>query len=290
MSYRITTDTTCDLPASFYKEHNIPIVGLSYRLQSGEEYTEGTENNLGIKEFYDYLRNGGMASTMQANAWQFVETMEPIVAGGEDILHIAFSSGLSGTCNSCTQGAAELMEKYPERRIVVVDSLCASLGEGLLVAYALHNQKKGMSLDENVAWLNANILHLAHWFTVDDLMFLHRGGRVSKTSAVLGGLIGIKPILHVDNEGHLILVSKKRGRKASIEELANKAMTTCIGELKDQPVFICHGDCEEEAQQLADILREKAGVTEILINPVGTVIGSHAGPGVLAVFFLGHER
>lgn len=290
MSYRITTDTTCDLPVSFYKEHNIPIVGLSYRLQSGEEYTEGSANDMPIKEFYDYLRNGGMATTMQVNAWQFVETMEPIVAGGEDILHIAFSGGLSGTCNSCAQGANELMEKYPERRIVVVDSLCASLGEGLLVAYALRNQQNGMSMDENAAWLKENIPHLAHWFTVNDLMFLHRGGRVSKTSAVLGGLIGIKPILHVDDEGHLVLVSKKRGRKASIEELANKAMTTCIGDLKDQPVFISHGDCEDEANLLADMLREKAGVTDIIINPVGTVIGSHAGPGVLAIFFLGHER
>ncbi|MBQ3133347.1 MAG: DegV family protein [Clostridia bacterium] len=290
MNYRITTDTTCDLPVSFYTDHRMPLLGLTCRLDTGREFTEGAADSMPLKEFYQYLRDGGSASTMQMNAWQFCEAIEPLVAAGEDVLHIAFSGGLSGTYQSCVQGAVELREKYPDRRIEVVDSLCASMGEALLVTYALHNQQNGMSLDENLQWLEENKLNLAHWFTVDDLMFLHRGGRVSKSSAILGSLIGIKPILHVDDEGHLILVGKKRGRKASIEELANRAINSCLGELKDQPVFICHGDCEDDANTLADMLRERAGVENIVIQPIGTVIGSHSGPGTLAVFFMADKR
>lgn len=288
MAYRITTETTCDMPVAFYKENNIPTLGLSYRLADGREFAEGTAESLPVGEFYNYLREGGMASTTQLNAFQFVEAVEPILAGGEDVLHVGFSGGLSGTVNSCRQGAAELAEKYPDRKILIVDSLCASMGEGLLVTYALRNQQDGMSIEDNAAWLEDHKLNLAHWFTVDDLMFLHRGGRVSKTSAVLGGLIGIKPILHVDDEGHLVMVSKKRGRKAAIEELANQLKATLQGDIT-QPIYISHGDCQADAETLAGILKA-AGATDITIHPVGTVIGSHAGPGVLALFFLADKR
>ena len=288
MAYRITTETTCDMPVSFYTQNRIHAFGLSYRLADGREFAEGTAESLPIGEFYHYLREGGMASTAQLNAFQFVEAVEPMLAAGEDILHLGFSGGLSGTVNSCRQGAAELAEKYPDRKIIVVDSLCASMGEGLLLTYALRNQQAGMSIEDNAAWLEENKLHLAHWFTVDDLMFLHRGGRVSKTSAVLGGLIGIKPILHVDDEGHLVMVSKKRGRKASIEELAAQLKATLKGDLT-QPIYISHGDCAADAEMLADILKA-AGATDITIHTIGTVIGSHSGPGTLALFFLADKR
>lgn len=189
MSYRITTDSTSDLPQSFLKERDIPAVGMGFQLD-GQEYREDENLTLTMPEFYAALREGKMSSTMQVNTFEFVSFVEPFLAAGEDVLHICFSSGLSGTYASVAAGAEELKEKYPERRLIVVDSLAASLGEGLLVYYADENRKKGMSLEENARWLEENKLHLCHWFTVDDLMFLHRGGRVSKTSAVLGSLLG----------------------------------------------------------------------------------------------------
>lgn len=180
----------------------------------------------------------------QVNTYEFIDFAEPFLAAGEDVLHIAFSSGLSGTYESCARGAEELRAKYPDRKIVVVDSLAASMGEGLLVYYADENRKAGMSLDDNAKWLEENKLHLCHWFTVDDLMHLHRGGRVSKTSAVFGSLLGIKPVLHVDDEGHLILMSKVRGRDASLKALVGKMKETALSNVRDQMVFISHGDAQ----------------------------------------------
>ena len=289
MNYRITTDSTADLPYTFLQERNIPCVGLSFRL-NGEEYTEGPDQKITPKEFYDSLRNGGMATTMQVNTFTFISFVEPFLAAGEDVLHLCFSSGLSGTYASCRAAVDELKEKYPERKLVVVDTLAASLGEGLLVYYADQNRQAGMSLEENAQWLEDNKLHLCHWFTVDDLMFLHRGGRVSKTSAILGSLIGIKPVLHVDDEGHLIMMSKVRGRQASIQALAKKMKETANSDVKEQTIFISHGDCLEDAQKLEEIIRREIGCKTFLINYVGTVIGSHSGPGTLALFFMGAKR
>ena len=289
MSYRITTDSTADLPQSFLEERDIPAVGLAFQLD-GQVYREDTNLTLTMPDFYQALREGKVSSTMQVNAYEFISFAEPFLAAGEDVLHICFSSGLSGTYASVMAGAEELREKYPERRLIVVDSLAASLGEGLLVYYADENRKKGMSLEDNAKWLEDNKLHLCHWFTVDDLMFLHRGGRVSKTSAVLGSLLGIKPVLHVDDEGHLIMMSKVRGRQAAIQALVKKMKETATGEVKEQAVFICHGDCLDDAKKLEELVRREMGCRTVLIGYTGTVIGSHSGPGTLALFFLGSHR
>jgi DegV family protein with EDD domain len=216
--------------------------------------------------------------------------IEPFLQAGEDVLHISFSSGLSGTFESCYRGAQELKEKYPDRTVVVVDTLAASMGEGLLTYYADENRKSGMSLDQNAEWLEAHKLHLCHWFTVDDLMHLHRGGRVSKTSAVVGSLLGIKPVLHVDDDGHLILVSKARGRAGSINPLEDKLVNTADDDIANQMVFISHGDCKEEAEALKQKLQKSIGIKNILISDIGTVIGSHSGPGTMALFFMGKKR
>lgn len=289
MSYRITTDSTSDLPQSFLQERDIPCIGLGFALE-GKEYTEGPDVELSLPEFYNKLRTGIPATTMQVNAFAFTQFVEPFLAAGEDVLHVAFSSGLSGTYASCESAAKELRDKYPDRKLVVVDTLAASLGEGLLVYYADENRKAGMSLEDNAQWLEEHKLNLCHWFTVDDLMHLHRGGRVSKTSAILGSVIGIKPVLHVDDEGHLILVGKVRGRQSSLEALVKKMKETVFDNVKDQAIFISHGDCQADAEKLQAMIEKEWGCRTFLINYVGTVIGSHSGPGTLALFFLGDHR
>ena len=215
--------------------------------------------------------------------------MEPVLQVGKDILVLAFSGGLSTTYQSAVIAAGELMEKYPDRTINVVDTLCASLGEGLFVYHVCRKRDAGMSLEELTVWAENNKLHLCHWFTVDDLMYLKRGGRVSATTALVGTMLKIKPVLHVDDEGHLINVSKVRGRKASIEALAKKMEETALPGENDVS-YICHGDCLEDAQYLAELIRERCGVKEVHIGYTGAVIGSHAGPGVLALFYLGSHR
>ena len=289
MGYRITTDSTADLPQAFLKERDIPCVGLNFMLE-GQQYTEGPDVTITMPEFYDKLRAGVPATTMQVNAFEFTSFVEPFLAAGEDVLHVAFSSGLSGTYASCASAAEELRAKYPDRQLVVVDTLAASLGEGLLVYYADENRKAGMSLTDNAQWLEQHKLNLCHWFTVDDLMHLHRGGRVSKTSAILGSVIGIKPILHVDDEGHLILVGKTRGRQSSLAALVKKMKETALDNVKDQTIFISHGDCLADAERLQSMVENELGCRTFLINYVGTVIGSHSGPGTLALFFMGDHR
>lgn len=289
MSYRITTDSTCDLPDEFYQERQIEYVCLSLEF-NGKEYKDGFTEALTAHDFYGSLREGGMASTTQVNPSEFIDFVEPFLAAGEDVLHLAFSSGLSGTYASCVTAANDLREKYPDRTLIIVDSLAASMGEGLLLYYADENRKKGLSLEENARWLEDNKLHLCHWFTVDDLMFLHRGGRVSKTSAVFGSLLGIKPVMHVDNEGHLIVMAKARGRGASLEALVDHMEKTGNPDIKDQMIFISHGDCLEDVEKLKAIIRRRIGCEKFMVNPVGAVIGSHSGPGTVALFFLGSER
>lgn len=289
MTYRITTDSTADMPWSFYKERDIACIGLGFHL-GDKEYKEGPDLPLTPSQFYHHLREGGRSSTMQVNAYEFIEFVEPFLKAGEDVLHIAFSSGLSGTYASCMTAAEELREKYPERKLVVIDSLAASMGEGLLVYYADENRKNGLSIEENAAWLMNNRLHLCHWFTVNDLMHLHRGGRVSKASAIFGSLLGIKPVLHVDDEGHLILVSKARGREAALEALVSQMAKTAWGNVKDQMIFISHGDAQEDAEKVARLVEEKTGAKTFMIHSIGAVIGSHSGPGTVALFFLGSKR
>jgi len=285
-NFRIVTDSGSDLNQHMIDKLNITLVPLMVNFQ-GKTQPDNVDG--GISAFYDGLRAGEVATTSAINPSGWEEKIEPILSADQDALVIAFSSGLSTTYQSAVIAAEELQAKYPERTIKVVDSLCASLGQGLLVWYACRKRDEGMSLNELANWLEENKLHLCHWFTVDDLMYLKRGGRVSAATALLGTMLQIKPVLHVDNDGHLINISKVRGRKASIEALAKK-----LGELgldgENSTVFISHGDCIDDARLLETMVKERYGVKEVIIGHVGAVIGSHSGPGTLALFFLGTKR
>lgn len=284
--YVITTDSTVDLSKEFLNEKEITVLSLSYILD-GVTYKD--MGGLTGKEFFDKLRNGSLPTTSQINPEEAKETFEQIVKEGKDILHIAFSSGLSGTYNSCRIAAEDLMEEYPESKVIVIDSLCASMGEGLLLYKAIELKEEGKSLEELADWVEANKLHICHNVTVDDLFYLHRGGRISKATAVLGSMVKIKPIIHMDNEGKLVVIGKERGRKKSITNLVDR-MEKQMGEYDNSTCMITHGDCEEDALYLKTLLEERFGVKKVIIHGIGSVIGSHTGPGVLAVFFMGAER
>ena len=285
--YVIMTDSSADLPADLASELNVEIVTLTVSIDNGE-YVSGAE--LDVKDFYSKLREGSVATTSAINLDAALNAMEKYVSEGSDLIYVAFSSGLSSTAQTGKLAAEELSEKYPERKIYVVDTLAASLGQGLLVYYAAQMRDEGKSIDEVRDYLEANKLNLCHWFTVDDLHFLKRGGRVSAATAVVGTMLSIKPVLHVDNEGHLINVSKARGRKPSIQALAAKIGETAMVDPSEQTIFISHGDCIDDANYLADIIKEKYNPKKIVIGYVGPVIGAHSGPGTLALFFLGNER
>jgi len=286
MAYRIVTDTCCDFPEQMYAELNLSVVRLSvnYKGQTTDTYTEDW-----LKDMFDGLRAGEVATTAAVNPTGWQEVIEPILQAGDDVLVLAFSSGLSATYQSAVIAAEELREKYPDRTVNVVDTLCASRGQGLLVYYACQKRDAGFSLNDLTAWCEENKYRLCHWFTVDDLMYLKRGGRISAATALVGTMLKIKPVLHMDDEGHLINMSKTRGRKASIEAIADK-----MGELglpgENETVFICHGDCMDDAQYLERLVKERYGVKNVLIYYVGAVIGSHSGPGTLALFFMGKNR
>ena len=286
MSYRIITDNCCDFPTDMYAELDLTAVPLVVRFQNKEvsQYSEKW-----LKKMYDGLRSGEEATTSAVNPQGWEEAIEPVLADGQDALVLTFSSGLSTTHQSAVIAAGELSEKYPDRKIRVIDTLCASLGQGLLVAHAARKRAEGMDIEQVRDWVEANKLNLCHQFTVDDLFFLKRGGRISAATALVGTMLQIKPVLHVDDEGHLINVSKARGRKASIEALAKKLGETGLpGE--NETVFISHGDCIEDVKILEKILKEKYGVKEVFTYYVGAVIGSHSGPGTIALFFLGSKR
>jgi len=286
MAYRIVTDTCCDFPEQMYAELNLSVVRLSvnYKGQTTDTYTEDW-----LKDMFDGLRAGEVATTAAVNPTGWQEVIEPILQAGDDVLVLAFSSGLSATYQSAVIAAEELREKYPDRTVNVVDTLCASRGQGLLVYYACQKRDAGFSLNDLTAWCEENKYRLCHWFTVDDLMYLKRGGRISAATALVGTMLKIKPVLHMDDEGHLVNMSKTRGRKASIEAIADK-----MGELglpgENETVFICHGDCMDDAQYLERLVKERYGVKNVLIYYVGAVIGSHSGPGTLALFFMGKNR
>lgn len=286
MNYQIITDSCCDFPTPMYEALGLSFVPLSVEFR-GE--TNDDRNDDSLKEMYDGLRSGQAAKTSAVNPSRWGEVIEPALAAGQDVLVLAFSSGLSTTYQSAVIAAEELGEKYPERTIRVVDTLCASMGQGLLVWYACKKRDEGLSLEELYSWVMENRLHLCHWFTVDDLMYLKRGGRISAATALVGTMLQIKPLLHVDDEGHLISMSKARGRKAAIDALVRKAQELGAG-YDNSTMFISHGDCREDAEYLAQQLKEKCGVKEVVISYVGAVIGSHSGPGTLALFFLGSHR
>ena len=286
MSYRILTDNCCDFPASMYEDLGLSAIPLTVTFQ-GKEVSQYSEKWL--KKMYAGLREGEEATTAAANPQGWADILEPVLAAGEDALILAFSSGLSTTYQSAVIAATELGEKYPDRKIHVVDTLSASLGQGLLVWYACKKRDEGMGFDELVQWCEGHKLNLCHWFTVEDLMFLKRGGRVSAATALVGTMLQIKPVMHMDDEGHLIKISTARGRKASIAALAKKLGETGLPGENDT-VFICHGDCLEDAQTLERMVKEQYGVKDVFIYYTGAVIGSHSGPGTLALFFLGDKR
>lgn len=286
--YVITTDNNSDLPEEFYQKYQVGCTYLSYSID-GQTYTK--EDFLPTAEFYARMRAGAMPTTAQVNPEAARALMEPYLIEGKDILHIAFSSGLSGSYASCCVAAEDLSEKYPQRKILVVDSLCASLGQGLLVYHAVKLKEAGKSMEEVVQWLESHRKNLVHLFTVDDLDHLHRGGRVSKATAIVGGMLNIKPVLHVDDEGKLVAIGKVRGRKKSLQALVD-GMQERIGPYASScdTIFISHGDCEADACYVEKKVKDIYPIQTVIINYVGATIGAHSGPGTVALFFLGDVR
>ena len=283
--YVLLTDDSCDLPKSYLDENDIVVMQLSYTI-GGKTYQA---YDMQPKEFYAMVRGGEMPITAQVNVEQAESCIEPILQQGKDVLCLSFSSALSGTCNSVMVAARELAAKYPERKVLVVDTLCASLGMGLLVYKANALKLAGKPIDEVAGWAEENRHAVCHSFTVDDLMHLHRGGRVSKTSAIVGSMLGIKPLLKVDEEGRLIPINRVRGRKAALEGVVDYLLQ-CVGTHPNDMFTISHGDCEEDARCVADMIIKRTGVKKHIINYVGPVIGAHSGPGTIAVFMFGEHR
>ena len=286
--YVITTDNNSDLPDAYMQEHGVGCSYLSYAMD-GVNYTH--DNFLPVEEFYARMRQGSMPTTAQVNPENAKNLMEPYLKEGADILHIAFSSGLRGSYNSCKIAAEELAEEYPQRKIIVIDSLAASLGQGLLVHLAVQKKEAGEEMEQVARWVEENKNKIVHAFTVDDLNHLYRGGRVSKTTAVLGGMLNIKPVLKVDDEGKLVPVGKVRGRKKSLAALVD-AMDEKIGKYKDScdTVFMSHEDCIDDVNYVLEKIKARYPVKTILVNHVGATIGAHSGPGTVALFFLGEHR
>ncbi len=286
-SYLIFTDSASDIKPELLNKWGVEFISLTFRFDGDEK--EYSNNDMEAKDFYDNMRQGKVAKTAAINPETFGKAFEEILCRGDDILYLGFSSGLSTTFNSAKIAADELLEKYPERKIITIDTLAASAGEGMLVYLAAQKKNSGASIEEVAQYIEDIKLKLCHWFTVDDLVYLKRGGRVSPTVAFVGNLLGIKPVLHVDNDGHLINMFKARGRKASINAIAEK-----YGELAEDKengvVFISHGDCLSDVKLLEEAIKSKYGASVDVIADVGPVIGAHSGPGTLALFFIGKER
>ena len=285
----ILTDSSADLGVDMVRQLDVQVLPLSFSMGTQIYHNYPDNREIDPHAFYQLLRQGQVATTSAINMAQYTDALEPLLQEGKDVLVLAFSSGLSTTYNSSRLAVEELQEKYPERKIYTVDTLCASLGQGLLVYLAVKERDAGKSIEQVRDWVEENKLHICHQFTVDDLHFLKRGGRISATTAVVGSMLQIKPVLHVDNEGHLINIAKARGRQASLKALVDKMEKTAI-DPANQVVFISHGDCLEDAQTVEKMVKERFGVKEVYINYVGPVIGAHSGPGTLALFYVGSER
>ena len=284
----IVTDSSCDLPNDLVQKLELHVVPLAFIMGDKTYWNYPDNREMSPEDFYGRQKQGQMATTNAVNVGQATDVLEPILKQGKDLLVLAFSSGLSTTCNSFQIAATELGAQYPDRKVFVVDTLCASLGQGMLVAQAAQLRQQGKSMEEVRDWVEDNKLRQCHWFTVNDLFFLKKGGRVSAATAVVGTMLQIKPVMHVDNLGRLINVEKARGRRRSIERLAEKAEELGI-DLANQTVFISHGDCIGDVRYLEERLHA-LGVKKTLVNYVGPVIGAHSGPGTLAMFFVGRER
>ena len=285
----IMTDSCCDLPAQIADTLELSVLPLSFTINGKEHFNYLDNRDISSEYFYRLLREGTQCTTSAANATAFLSAMEPILEQGKDILCICFSSALSTTCASAQMAAKELALKYPNNKIYVVDSLSASLGQGMLAYYAVQQKQNGKTIEQVYQWIEQNKLHLCHWFTVDDLNHLKRGGRISPAVAFVGSLLGVKPILHVDDTGHLVNVGKIKGRRAPLSQLVEKLEETEV-HIAEQTIFISHGGCQEDAELLAKMIRKQLPVKDIIISPIGPVIGSHSGPGTLAVFFFGTKR
>ena len=285
--YVILTDSGCDIAPELLQEWGVKSISLTFRFDGDE--TEYANNDMTTSEFYNHMREGKTAKTSAINLARFREFFEQELKEGNDVLYIGFSSGLSSTYSTGRMVAEQLATDYPDQTILTVDSLAASAGQGLLVALAARRKNEGVGIKELADEIRSYVPRMCHWFTVDDLVYLKRGGRVSPTVAFVGNMLGIKPILHVDDEGHLVPMGKVRGRKTSIATLAQK-----YGELLESrdvnEAFISHGDCLADAQELKNILERQYGARVTLITPVGTVIGAHSGPGTLALFFIGKHK
>ena len=288
-SYVIVTDSSADLSAQMAEKAGVQVLPLRFTVEGQTYYNWPDNREMDPKVFYRMLREGEVATTAAVNISQYLDMLEPILQSGTDVLVLSFSSGLSATYDSSRLAAEELREKYPQRKIFAVDTLCASLGQGLLVWHAAQLKDQGKSIEEVRDWAEENKLHLCHQFTVDDLHFLKRGGRISATTAVVGTMLKIKPVLHVDDGGKLVNIGKARGRKASLKALVDRMEETAI-DPAGQTVFISHGDCMEDAEYVAGLVKERMGVQDVRINYVGPVIGAHSGPGTLALFHLGSRR
>ena len=286
-NYVIFTDSCCDVSPEILAQWDVTYADMTFTFVGEDK--EYISTDISNKEFYDRMKRGAVAKTAAINAAAFADAFEPILKEGKDILYIAFSSGLSTTVNSANMAVADLKEQYPDRKIIVVDTLAASAGGGLMVYMAVNKKRSGASLEENAQYIESLVPKHCIWFTVDDLEYLKRGGRVSPLVALAGSVLGIKPILQMDDEGHLIKVSTARGRKNAIEALAAKYAELSFEE-KNTPIFISHAECQDEAKRLADILKERHNADVTMITEIGPVIGSHAGPGTIAMFFIGKHR
>ena len=287
--YIIFTDVTSDLPAEEIQTYNIQVLPMYYKLSGQDALCEGGWTDERLHSFYDRLRGGETVSTSQVTPTMYEVYFTPWLEKGRDILYICFSSGLSGSYQSACVAAPLLMERFPGRKVVVCDSLGATFGEGLAVLQAAQNREQGLAIEDNARWVNDHVLNNVHWFTVDDLMFLKRGGRISAATAILGTTLQIKPVMHVDDEGHLVPVEKAQGRRSSLKAIAKKMQESGVG-LESQTVYIGHGDAKSDAEFLAEVIRKTVPVQSIHIGMISPVIGAHSGPGTIALFFVGSRR
>ncbi len=288
MGTTIITDSNCDLPIEYLSKNNIHVIPFTFQL-NGITYTDDFGNSLSHKEFYNALRNGSMPTTAQITAYTFENEFRKFTSKGESIIYIGFSSALSGSFNSSVMARNTIQEEEPEADITVIDSKSASIGQGLLVYYACEMLKRGKSKQEIVDWIETNKLKINHWFTIDSLEHLKRGGRISATSAAIGGLLEVKPVLNVLNDGSLNIVKKVRGRKKSIRALFEEYKTRVINP-EEQMIYINHGDCLDDAEYLKSLILSETTPKDIVINTMGPIIGTHTGPGVVVVVFMGKER
>ena len=285
MRFKIVTDSACDLPAEMIEALDLGIAALSVELD-GRAYAEG---EMTPKELYDHLRGGKLPKTSAVNPELWADAMRPALEQGQDVLTLVFSSALSATCQNAFIAAEELRGEFPDRKLIVIDSLCAAIGLGLLVHTAARLRDAGKSIEETAAWIEEHKLNVCHWVTVEDLMHLKRGGRVSAATAVVGTMLNIKPIIRVDDNGRLESLAKCRGRKAALNYLLDRMAESFDPEI-DDTVFIGHGDCMEDARYLEQKVRERFGVQNVHINYIGAVVGAHTGPGVAVLFFYGKKR